>query len=204
MSTSAVPESAALAAPTDGAPAGQRAASAAAAPSAFDRALQRLSAGLGVIAAGALVVLMLATVVDVIVRWISRSSVPGMIEVAETALVASVFLGLAWTSMQGGHVAVTIVTDRLRPRMARIVSSLIWLLNAGMLAWMTVASVLRAIQSTSLNETRFGLVQWSVWPLRWIIAVGLLLWAVVAIVNLVRVLGGRTAYGEDTEVLADV
>ncbi|UOQ60298.1 TRAP transporter small permease [Leucobacter rhizosphaerae] len=195
MSTSPVPDSTALAAGAPGT---------AAAATGIDRALQRLSAGLGVLAASALVVLMLATVVDVLVRWISRSSVPGMIEVAETALVTSVFLGLAWTSMQGGHVAVTIVTDRLRPRMARIVSSLIWLLNAGMLAWMTVASVLRAIQSTTLNETRFGLVQWSVWPLRWIIAVGLLLWTVVAIVNLVRVLGGRTAYGEDTEVIADV
>lgn len=172
--------------------------------STLDRVLQRLSAGLGVLAAGALVVLMLATVVDVLVRWISRSSVPGMIEVAETALVTSVFLGLAWTSMQGGHVAVTIVTDRLRPQLARIVSSLIWFLNAGMLAWMAYASVLRALLSTQLNETRFGLVQWSVWPLRWIIAVGLLLWTVVAIVNLVRVLSGRTAYGEDTEVIADV
>ena len=180
---------------------------AAAAPpasSAFDRGLRRLSAGLGVLAATALVVLMLATVVDVLVRWISRASVPGMIEVAETALVASVFLGLAWTSMQGGHVAVTIVTDRLRPTLARIVSTLIWLLNAGMLAWMSWACVLRAVQSTSLNETRFGLVQWPVWPLRWIIAIGLILWTVVALVNLVRVLGGRTAYGEDTEVLADV
>lgn len=193
MSVSSVPESAAPAV-----------VSVSGSPSGFDRALRRVSAGLGVLAAGALVVLMLATVVDVIVRWISRSSVPGMLEVAETALVTSVFLGLAWTSMQGGHVAVTIVTDRLRPRMARVVSSLIWFLNAGMLAWLTYASVLRAMLSTNLNETRFGLVQWSVWPLRWIIAVGLLLWTVVAVVNLVRVLGGRTAYGEDTEVIADV
>ncbi|WP_053385008.1 TRAP transporter small permease [Leucobacter celer] len=171
--------------------------------SVFDRWLKRCSAALGVIAAGALVVLMLATVLDVLVRWITRASLPGMMEIAETALVASVFLGLAWTSIQGGHVAVTIVTDRLKPGHARAVSVLIWALNAAILGWMTAALFMRAMQSTSMSETRFGLVQWPVWPLRWIIAVGLLFWTVVAIVNLVRVIRGRTAYGEDTEVVLD-
>ncbi|UOR00550.1 TRAP transporter small permease [Leucobacter allii] len=172
--------------------------------SVVDRAIRRMSAALGVIAAGALVVLMLATVLDVIVRWITRASVPGMIEVAETALVASVFLGLAWTSVQGGHVAVSIVTDRLRPGAARVVSALVWAVNTGMLAWLGYASVHRAALSTALAETRFGLVQWPVWPLRWIIAAGLALWTIVALVNLLRVLRGGVAYGEDREVVADV
>ncbi|EYT51810.1 hypothetical protein H490_0114750 [Leucobacter sp. UCD-THU] len=171
--------------------------------SAFDRWLKRCSAALGVIAAGALVVLMLATVIDVLVRWTTRASLPGMMEIAETALVASVFLGLAWTSIQGGHVAVTIVTDRLKPGLARAVSMLIWTLNAVILAWMTAALLARAVQSTSMSETRFGLVQWPIWPLRWIIAAGVLFWAIVALVNLVRVIRGRTAYGEDAEVVLD-
>lgn len=171
--------------------------------SAFDRLLQRCSAALGVVAASALVVLMLATVIDVLVRSITRASLPGMMEIAETALVASVFLGLAWTSIQGGHVAVTVVTDRLKPVPARVVSMLVWVLNTGILAWMTAALFLRAAQSTSMSETRFGLVQWPIWPLRWIIAVGVLFWTVVAIVNLVRVIRGRTAYGEEAEVVLD-
>lgn len=171
--------------------------------SVFDRRLTQCGAVLGVIAAGALVVLMLATVIDVLVRWITRASLPGMMEIAETALVASVFLGLAWTSIQGGHVAVTIVTDRLKPGIARIASVLIWALNTVILGWMTAALILRAAQSTSMNETRFGLVQWPIWPLRWIIAIGVLFWAFVAIVNLVRVVRGRTAYGESLEGASD-
>lgn len=171
--------------------------------STFDRVLQKCSAALGVVAAGSLVVLMVATVADVLVRWITRSSLPGMIEIAETALVASVFLGLAWTSIQGGHVAVTIVTDRMPPRLARAVSTLVWALSAGLLAWMSVALFVRAAQSTSASETRFGLVQWPIWPMRWIIAVGVVLWTVVAVVNLVRALRGRTPYGDETEAVLD-
>jgi TRAP-type C4-dicarboxylate transport system permease small subunit len=170
----------------------------------FDVYLRRQSAALGVIAAGALVVLMLATVIDVVVRWIARASVPGMLEVAESALVVSVFLGLAWTSMQGGHVAVSIVTDRLRPRAAQAVSIVVWVLNTGLLAWMTYASVARALQATALHETRFGIVQWPVWPLRWVIAVGLGLWLIVAAANVVRTIRGLSAYGEDAETPADV
>lgn len=179
------------------------AASATTKTSRFDGYLRRQSAVLGVIAAGALVVLMLATVIDVIVRFVARASVPGMLEVAESALVTSVFLGLAWTSMQGGHVAVSIVTDRLRPALARAVSVVVWVLNAGLLAWLTYASITRAFQATTRNETRFGLVQWPVWPLRWVIAIGLGLWLVVAIANVVRTIRGREAYGEDAEAAVD-
>ncbi|MGP3535554.1 TRAP transporter small permease [Microbacterium sp. RD1] len=172
--------------------------------SVFETYLRRQSAVLGVIAAAALLVLMLATVIDVLVRWIARASVPGMLEVAESALVVSVFLGLAWTSMQGGHVAVSVVTDRLKPPLARAVSVVIWLLNAALLGWMTYASVARALQATSLHETRFGLVQWPVWPLRWVIALGLALWLVVALANVLRTLRGAPAYGDDADAPADV
>lgn len=172
--------------------------------SAFDRYLRRQSAALGLLAASALLALMLATVADVAVRFISRSSLPGMLEVAESALVVSVFLGLAWTSMQGSHVAVSIVTDRLRPGVARAVSLAVWLLNAGLLAWMTYASASRALQATALHESRFGIVQWPIWPLRWVIAIGLALWLVVAIANVVHVIGGRTVHGDESDDVVDV
>lgn len=173
-------------------------------PLGLERWMRRGSALLGIIAAGALVVLMLATVVDVLARWITRASLPGMMELAETALVVSVFLGLAWTSVQGGHVAVTIVTERLKPALARAVSILIWALNTLILWWMSWALFMRAIQSTKMSETRFGLVQWPMWPLRWVIAIGLFFWAIVAVVNLVRVVRGRDAYGEEAERVLDV
>lgn len=171
--------------------------------SAFDRLIKRFSALLGIIAASALVVLMLAMVLDVAVRWVTRASLPGMMEVAETALVTSVFLGLAWTSIQGGHVAVSIVTDRLGPKLARWVSLVVWVLNTFILGWMTYALLLRADLSTGLSETRFGLVQWPIWPIRWVIAVGIFFWAVIALVNVVRLLTGKEAYGDDSEVVLD-
>lgn len=165
--------------------------------------LPRASAVLGIVAAAALMVLMMATVVDVTVRWVSRSSVPGMIEIAESALVISAFLGLAWTSVQGGHVAVSLVTDRLRPRAAHAVSIILWTLNTALLSWMSYATFTRAQLSTSLSETRFGLVQWPVWPLRWVIFIGLIMWAMICLNNLLRVLSGQAAFGEELKANID-
>lgn len=170
----------------------------------LDAILRTMTAFFGVIAAGSLVVLMMATVVDVLVRWVSRASLPGMLEVAETALVVAAFFGVAWTSIQGGHVAVSIVTDRLSPIVGRVVDVCVWVLSAGLLGWMTYANLTRATLSTSLRETRFGLMQWPVWPMRWVIAIGLALWLIVAIANVVRTLRGRLPYGEESPHPADV
>jgi TRAP-type C4-dicarboxylate transport system, small permease component len=170
----------------------------------LDALLRVTTAVFGVVAAGSLVVLMMATVVDVLVRWVSRASLPGMLEVAETALVVAAFFGVAWTSVQGGHVAVSIVTDRLSPMAGRVVDICVWVFSAGLLGWMTYANLARATLSTSLKETRFGLVQWPVWPMRWVIAIGLALWLIVAIANVARTLRGRLPSGEESPHPADV
>lgn len=165
----------------------------------MERALMFMSRVLGIIAALAIVVLMLATVTDVTVRWITKSSVPGMMELAESSLVISVFFGLAWTAMQGGHVSVSLLTDRLGERSGRIVAVLMWATSVALLGWFTYATYMRAVQSTQMNEIRFGLVQWPMYPLRWVITIGFFCWLIVAIVNLVRVIAGKPAYGDDVE-----
>ena len=170
----------------------------------MEKALLSVSRVFGYLGALAIVVLMLAIAVDVVVRFITRASVPGLLEIAETSLVVSVFFGLAWTGVKGGHVDVDLVTSRLGERSARIVRQVIWLLTSGTLAWLAYASILRALQSTGSNETRFGLVQWPLAPTRWIIAVGLSLWLLVAITNVVRRFRGRVPWGEDSEAVADV
>ncbi|HWK20835.1 MAG TPA: TRAP transporter small permease [Microbacteriaceae bacterium] len=151
---------------------------------------------LGIISASAIVVLMLATVTDVTVRWITSASVPGMFEIAESALVVAVFFGLPWAALRGEHVSVSLLTDRLTGRWSRIVNVVMWVLCVVTLAWLTYATIGRAIESSMMREARFGLIQWPLYPLRWIIAFGLAQWLVLALVNLARVVRGRRAYGD--------
>lgn len=155
-----------------------------------------LSRVFGVIAASAVVVLMLAITADVVFRWITGRSLPSMAEISETALVVSIFLGLAWALVTGAHVAVTLLADRLGPGPNRVFGVVAWALCTAVGAWFVIATALRAATSTELGETRMGLVQWPIWPLRWVIVVGFAALTLGCIANLVRAARGREALDE--------
>jgi TRAP-type C4-dicarboxylate transport system permease small subunit len=65
---------------------------------------------------------------------------------------------------------------------------------------MTWASITRAIEATERGEERFGLVRWPVWPMRWVIVIGLLGFLAVAIVNLIRLITNKDPLGAKDDV----
>jgi len=161
----------------------------------MERFVTGLSRVFGVIAAVAIVVLMVAIVIDVVFRQLTGRSLPSMVEISETALVVSIFLGLAWALVTGAHVAVTLVADRLGARTNRVLGIVVWVLCTAISVWFIAAASLRAMVSTDLNETRMGLVMWPLWPLRWVIVVGFVALALGCVVNLLRALRGREELG---------
>jgi len=165
----------------------------------MERLTFRLSLALAIISAMSIVTLMLAITVDVIFRFVSRSSVPGLIELAESSLIVAVFFGLAWAGLKGEHVAVTLLSDRLGPSTNRVLDLVVWTLVSLFLTWMLYATTIRAISSTQASEERFGLVRWPLYPLRWVIVIGLAAFLVVAVTNLVRVLEGKRPLGSGNE-----
>jgi len=157
----------------------------------MEKATIRLGRTLAIISALSIVTLMLAITVDVVFRFISRSSLPGLIELAESSLVIAVFFGLAWAGLRGEHVSVTLLSDRLGSRANHVLDLVVWTLASLFLTWMLYATTVRAISSTEAGEERFGLVRWPLYPLRWVIVIGIAAFLIVAITNLVRVLGGK-------------
>src|SRR5690625_2421066 len=121
------------------------------------RGLSRL---LAILAAVSIVAMVLAIAADVLVRNATGASLPGMIEVAETSLVVSVFFGLAWAAANGEHVAVTLLADRFNQATMRFVNVFVWALSSTFVAWLLYASTLRAVDSTQMLEERFGIVRW--------------------------------------------
>ena len=60
-----------------------------------------------------LMVLMLITVADVVLRYFFSMRIAGTYEVTEFTLVISVYLGIAYTMTKGGHVGVEVFVSRL-------------------------------------------------------------------------------------------
>ncbi|WP_300342883.1 TRAP transporter small permease [Nesterenkonia sp.] len=168
----------------------------------LEKFVRVLSQVLAVVSAAAIVAMVIAVAADVVARNATGASLPGMIEIAESSLVISVFFGLAWAGVKGEHVAVTLLADRFGPRLSQITSVFVWIIASGYLAWLLLATTLRAIDSTAMQEERFGLVRWPLYPLRWVIVAGLAAMLLVALVNLARSLTGKAALGPNSELEA--
>ncbi|RWZ46232.1 TRAP transporter small permease [Labedella phragmitis] len=165
----------------------------------IERAVVGLSRLLAIAAAGAIVVVMLSTALNVVVRFTSRATVPGTLEVAQSCLVIAVFFGLAWAGITGDHVSVRLVSDRLGRGANRLLDVIVWTLSTTVVAWMLYASVTRAIDATERRETAFGLIDWPGWPWRWFLVAGLAAFLLVSAVNLARSVSGRIPFGDDAD-----
>ena len=168
----------------------------------MEKLIRGIARTLAVLSAAAIVIMVIAISIDVFVRNTTGGSLGGMIEIAETAMVTAVAFGLAWAGVNGEHVAVTLVTDRFGPRLAKITNIFVWVVVAAYTAWLSWANILRSIDSWQSQETRFGLVQWPMYPMRWVLTLGFISLFAVALVNLIRTLGGQQPMGFADEIEA--
>jgi len=94
----------------------------------------------GLARAGALVLaaMMVMTFADVVGRYAFNRPIVGAVEMTEMCMGLVVFLGLALTTRAGGHIAVDVVSSRLRGRWRRrheVFVQLASTLTAGLMTW---------------------------------------------------------------------
>lgn len=167
----------------------------------MQKAIKAMSSFLGVLATLATLIMMIAIVIDVVFRTLYDRSVPGILELSETALVCAVFLGMAYTGATNSHIVVDLLTERLPEAIRRWVIAAAWLLTTIILGWFVYATAMRAIAATEEGELRMGLVNWPLYPARWIIVIGFTAMLIVALVNLYRVVvKGEEVLGVDEQM----
>lgn len=71
-----------------------------------------LTLGCGVL----LFLAMLEVIADVTGRYLFANPVPGTLEIGESLLAFVIFLSLAYVLIRGGHIRVTLFTERLPPK----------------------------------------------------------------------------------------
>src|SRR5699024_433200 len=161
----------------------------------MEKLIRGMARLLAVLSAVAIVVMVIAIAVDVFVRNATGASLPGMIDIAVNSMVTAVAFGLAWAGVNGEDVPVTLLTDRFNPTCARATNILILPLVALYTAWLSYANILNSVQATQAGEIRFGLVQWPMYPMRWILTLGFIPLLLVALANLYRCLTHKEPMG---------
>ena len=132
--------------------------------------------------------LMLYTVADVILRYIFNQPFSGSIEVTEFAMSAIVFLGIAYCGWTGGHVAVDILERPLENPRLRFIPILLTLVSAALFALIAWLSAVEAL--TSMHRVS-NIVRWPHWPFQLSVAFGSAMYAIVLLIQSVRMLVGK-------------
>ena len=127
---------------------------------------------LGIAAAAIILFMMCLTTMDVVLRYVFNSPLPGVYELQEFMLVGVVFLALAYIQSLKGHIYVDLLTNRFSERgqaVLGILSNSVSLLIFALITWQ---GGLRAWTAVVSGQRREGLISYPLWPAKWILAIG--------------------------------
>lgn len=146
------------------------------------RAISRWASVLAMVVA---FVIMLVLVADIVLRLLTDSlAVTGSYELTEMAMVVIVFLGFAITQVEGEHVRVTMIVDRL-PLRARGYANAFGSLFGGVVCAIVFYAAIKQALSNSTSGITTAVLFIPIAPFAWIMALGLLLLTLVLLLDAV-------------------
>jgi len=149
--------------------------------SAFQRLYRgygQLLRAMGLVSAVATFLMMLLVVANIIGRYLFNKPLDGTLEFTESLLVLIIFLSVALTQYDGGHIRVTLLRRRLPKSWAQALDIFCMIAGAAFFTWCTYAAWRFALQSWSFKEQEWGTVVFPLYPVKFVVFVGLLMLAV--------------------------
>jgi|FEC22Drversion2_1045045.scaffolds.fasta_scaffold00286_39 TRAP-type C4-dicarboxylate transport system permease small subunit len=116
------------------------------------RALRAAEFVLGVMIVVLLMAMMLVTTIDVFGRYLLSRPLPGAFEITEIMLAMTIFIGLPLVCLKEEHVAVTLLTERFRPRLRNVHAAIVSLACAGVLLVIAWRLVRHSLQLASYGD----------------------------------------------------
>jgi TRAP-type C4-dicarboxylate transport system permease small subunit len=132
----------------------------------------RLAAALGALS---LLALALLETLDVLSTGILKYPIPGVIKLSESGLVLILFLGVAVATRNRGHIRVDILLIKLRPRARRFCDAIGSFFASLFFSLWTWQMWLMTVTSWTIRERATGLLPYPIYPLKFLLFVGLLI-----------------------------
>jgi len=124
-----------------------------------------------VIASLSLFAMMLAMFADAMGRKFV-GAVPGAFETCSALLVLVMFLSLASAQRHDRHISIDVITRFLPPRVQDVLTAIGAILGALCFFLLTWRGLAEAWRATQVNEVWSGIIDYPVWPFRWVVPVG--------------------------------
>lgn len=161
-------------------------------------ALQRLRAvygrllyGCGLVAGAVVFLMMLLVVANAVGRYVFNAPINGTLEITESMLTVLVFLSLALTQYEGGHIHVVLLVKTFSPFWQKLAIVVALVLGAILFAWSSYAVWTFAMKSYVMDEHEWGAIQFPLYPVKFVSFVGLLLLTIQFVIDAVLGLMGH-------------
>ena len=123
-------------------------------------------------------------VIDTVGQLI-KHQIHGVLELAVFTVIASAYVGLSYTEENRGHVRVAALLGRLKTK-AQLGLNILWgVISFVVIGFTTYAAFSKAIEAYVDGESIAGLVPYPLSPIRFIIAVSLLIYGFQIVANLI-------------------
>jgi TRAP-type C4-dicarboxylate transport system permease small subunit len=169
----------------------------------FVRGIIKIEKFLQIIAQVFVLILMLITVANIVGRFLGFPMV-GAIELSLLLLVFIVFLGLAYTQYQNGHVRVEIVVDWLSGGTREVVEIIALIISLAILCVMLWQTGLEGFTAFQVKTYQPGLISFPTWPGKLIIPIGLLFFVIQVIIQILERLSKFKSASVSESKLAEV
>lgn len=144
--------------------------------------LSKLNTGLTYLGGWLLFGMMVVLIIDVVAR-VFFSPLHAMVELSVIAMMIIVYLGLSACEEHGDHVQLEFLSAALPPRASSILNGVVAALNVVAILILAYAVILSAIVAFQRNEATMGNVTILLWPVKFIMVVGVVAFAIQAIVK---------------------
>jgi TRAP-type C4-dicarboxylate transport system permease small subunit len=156
----------------------------------FSKFLDRLFTWSGYLAGVFLVAIAVLVTAQIVARFFNQQ-IPSADEFAGYSLAASSFLGLAYSFRSGSHIRVTLLTARLSSKAQQVMLLLVLGFSAVMIAIWAFNSMALVYESWDFKEMSTGILKYPVWIPQLSMGIGVSLFCLAILEDLVNVLRGK-------------
>jgi len=148
------------------------------------KAIARISSGFNALAGAAIIIMMLLTCADVLLRLL-RHPIPGTYEIVGFLGTIIISFSLAYTSREKGHIAVEILVEKFPRRVQAAIEAVVSLIGAALFALITWQSLVYASDMRQSGEVSVTLTM-PIYPFIYGVAAGSALLVLVLLLDSLR------------------
>jgi len=139
---------------------------------------------MGIISGTTIALMMLSTTFDTTSRFFFNHPIPGVFELNEVLLVVCVYMGLAWTQIEKGHIRVEVLLVHVSSKTAHVLNLIAYLTTLLFVTIIFWQSTKGAIDSIRIWEFRWGSIQMPIWWAKSLVPLGCLMFIIQLIIDI--------------------